>query len=219
MSTRQELFTQFFLWLTEIGCIRGGWNRCRFGTLKGKLAYAIEISAGSARRALEVGLWAPIQRAPRGRARWGTHLFAATCVGVLSLACGDAGSDLQAGDRCARSVQCADGLACVMGLCSSDIGALADAASPIPIPEQDAGLVDGATSDGQAPSDTGVPVDSGVMSIDSGPAPADAGPAPVDAGPAPDDSGPQDGGGGAADAGPTPADAGPLDSGAVVDGS
>jgi hypothetical protein len=43
-----------------------------------------------------------------------------TALGSCSL------EEARAGDRCARSTECADGLGCVRGRCSRDLGPIAD---------------------------------------------------------------------------------------------
>ncbi len=133
---------------------------------------------------------------------WARMRAATTMALVLSAAavlgsCGDAGTGLGAGESCVRTAQCGDGLACVAGVCSRDVGALAEA-----------GMVPDAGGDGAVVDMDGGDLDAG-PGVDSGPPPTDSGPPPADSGPpdsGPPDSGPPDSG---------PPDSGPPDSGST----
>lgn len=124
-------------------------------------------------------------------------LFVSLITALGALGCSDAGSDLGPGETCARTAQCGDGLACVEGRCSGDLGGIGGM-----VPDAGAAMdgavmvVDGAV-DGAMP-DAGAAMDSGPVAMDAGP--PDAGPgetdAGTDAGPAPTDAG--------TDAGPAP---------------
>lgn len=69
------------------------------------------------------------------------------------------------GDKCVRSAECAGGLACVEGLCSTDLQAIADQSMPADLGMRDA-AVDAATDaaiDGAPPG-----TDASVPGVDSG---------------------------------------------------
>jgi len=131
-----------------------------------------------------------------------TALAALLCtLTVLSWGCSGPASDRAAGESCFRTSECADGLACVSGQCTTDLGLLLEAGMPALLPDSampDAGPVVVRDAGGM---DAGPPRDSGP------PPPRDSGPPPPrDSGPPPPmDSGP-----------PPPADSGPppMDSGA-----
>lgn len=76
----------------------------------------------------------------------------ASLLGLASLAgCPNAQVNGQEGAACVRLAQCAPGLACVDGMCSTDLTALAEAGV---VPILDAGaLMDVATPDAVAPED------------------------------------------------------------------
>ena len=120
--------------------------------------------------------------------------FVSLITALAALGCSDAGSDLGAGETCIRTAQCANGLACVEGRCSTDVGELGERGT---VP--DAGtavdgammVVDGGGVDAGMAFDAGGVVDSGPVEMDAGP--PDAGPTVTDAG---------------TDAGPTVTDAG-----------
>jgi len=152
-------------------------------------------------------------------ARWvgvlGSFLVSAAVSG-----CASPVMDRPAGEICLRASECAPGLACVEGFCSSDLGAIGGI-----LPNLDGGAVADGSTDGalaDASMDSAA-IDSGSLdsgSLDSGPrdsGPADTGPAdtgPADTGPA--DTGPADTG--VMDSGPAdtgPADTGVMDSGPV----
>ncbi len=75
---------------------------------------------------------------------------------ALAGACSNAPSNGQEGAPCVRLAQCASGLACVEGMCTTDLTALAEAGL---VPVLDAGApMDGATADVAMP-DGSVPDD------------------------------------------------------------
>ncbi|WP_236605381.1 hypothetical protein [Sandaracinus amylolyticus] len=121
---------------------------------------------------------------------------------LFVVGCSGAPTNLAEGARCVRSTQCAVGLACNMGVCTSDL----DGFGMGTVPSADAGGIDAAVEiDAGEPIDSGTPVetDAGPPGMDSGP------PDEPDAGP-PDepDAGPPD----EPDAGPPDEpDAGPPD--------
>jgi len=119
--------------------------------------------------------------------------FVSLITALAALGCSDAGSDLGAGETCVRTAQCANGLACVEGRCTTDVGGIGGT-----VPDAGAAMdgavmrLDGAV-DGAMP-DAGPGVDSGPVDMDAGSPDPDAGPTVTDAG---------------TDAGPTVTDAGP----------
>lgn len=105
---------------------------------------------------------------------------------TLSFGCGDDGSGAGPGESCFRTAQCADGLACVAGQCSSDVTGIGEGGV---VPPFDAGPM-------LMPRDAGPRPDGGPIP-DSGPPPmidagTDAGTTEMDAGPP--DAGPMDAG-------------------------
>jgi hypothetical protein len=127
---------------------------------------------------------------------------------LLLVGCGDTSLGAQ-GDVCVRASQCEPGLACVAGMCTSDLSGLEGGV----VPNRDSGQMgmdSGPPADSGPMPDTGPTPDSGPTPMDSGPAPVDSGPPPVDSGPPPVDSGPPP-----VDSGPPPVDSGPppVDSG------
>lgn len=67
-------------------------------------------------------------------------------VGLLALcacACGSTPTSLAAGEPCFRTVECADGLACVAGYCSADLTDIVNG-GVVPVPPEAGVLPDGA---------------------------------------------------------------------------
>ncbi|HEY8432656.1 MAG TPA: hypothetical protein VIL20_30000 [Sandaracinaceae bacterium] len=87
-----------------------------------------------------------------------------------------------AGESCVRSVQCQAGLACVGGVCTTDLSGLEGGV--VPMPPVDAAMMIDAGMDAATPPDAASPPDSGPPPMpDSGPPPMpDSGPPPDDAG-------------------------------------
>jgi hypothetical protein len=106
-----------------------------------------------------------------------------TCL--LAIGCGGTLLEKDEGEVCARSIECASGLACVMGMCSPDPTGLGGTVPSL---------------DGGGEVDAGEMLDAG--DVDAGPE-VDAGPG-MDAGPGVD-AGPRDAG---IDSGPDEMDAG-----------
>ncbi|MCA9581172.1 MAG: hypothetical protein KC416_05215 [Myxococcales bacterium] len=69
--------------------------------------------------------------------------------------CSSSGGDLGPGEPCTRTFECADGLACVAGTCSADLGPLKDGAAPVSA--DGGGPGDGATAKDSGPKMDGSP--------------------------------------------------------------
>lgn len=70
------------------------------------------------------------------------------------------------GDKCVRSAECADGLACVEGVCSANLQAIADQSMPADLGMRDA-AVDAAT-DAAIDGGTGLGTDASAPGVDTG---------------------------------------------------
>ncbi len=116
----------------------------------------------------------------------------------MTIACGDASARGGPGESCLRTSQCdiVQGLACIAGMCTTDLGALAEAGMVPPM------------MDGGAPVDAPMAdapgVDGGPMGMDGGPMGTDGGPMGTDGGPMGTDGGPM-----GTDGGPMGTDGGP----------
>lgn len=78
---------------------------------------------------------------------------------VLVFGCGKPASSLAAGEACTRTVECANGLACVAGVCGSDLTDLVNGgtvpvlpdAGGVPLPDGSVLPPDGSTPDAMIP--------------------------------------------------------------------
>jgi hypothetical protein len=84
-----------------------------------------------------------------------TKILASIAVTLLLTACDGNSANGAEGSACVRLAQCAPGLACVNGACSSDLSGLAEAGG---VPVLDAAV----------PFDAGVLPDAAVVDMDAG---------------------------------------------------
>ncbi|MGF1466319.1 MAG: hypothetical protein ACFCGT_09305 [Sandaracinaceae bacterium] len=130
-------------------------------------------------------------------------LAAALLVAAWVTGCG-VDAPLGQGETCFRAAQCAAGLACVAGMCTTDLSGLEGGVPRVPADG-------GQRLDMGEDRDLGVAVDAGPdLGLDAGTVPVDEGPPPVDEGPRRDEGAPPvDEGPPALDQGPAAVDAGP----------